>query len=158
MPVFETRGQLHTQSSIQKFSQTPAMNRQRDCAAECSLFLYTVCYRERTSQAEPPVQQLLLSKTFGSHHIALHSEKLLLHIYMKTMLCCSLTAEFLWNEIICPGGYRESSVVFHVITVNIKEIQSCFTSYCKVLQKKFCYIYISLQKLQGCRKKLPLSY
>lgn len=71
---------------------------------------------------------------------------------MKTLLRCPLIAEFLWNEILHPGGYREDSVVFHVITVNIKEIQSCFTSYYKVLQKFLLYMYFTTETV-GLYKK-----
>lgn len=69
------------------------------------------------------------------HCFTLFPEKLQQHFYMKTPLRCSLSAEFLWNEIIHPEGYWKNSVVFHVIIVNIKEIQSCFTSQCKAWQK-----------------------
>lgn len=86
------------------------------------------------------------------HCLTLFSEKLQQHFYVKTLLCCPLTAEFLWNKIIHPGGYWENSVLFHVITVNIKEIKSCFTSYCKVLQKFLLYIYFIAETVGLCKK------
>lgn len=76
------------------------------------------------------------------HCFTLFPEKLQKHFYMNTLLCCPLTVEFLCNKIIHPGGYWENSVMFHVIIVNIEEIQSCFTLYCKVLQKFLLCIYI----------------
>lgn len=85
------------------------------------------------------------------HCFTLFPEKLQQHFYMKTLLCCSLSAEFLWNEIIHPEGYWKNSVVFHVIIVNIKEIQSCFTSYCKALQKFLRYIFHA--EAAGLQKK-----
>lgn len=42
--------------------------------------------------------------------------------------------------------------MFLVITVNIKEIQSRFTSYCKVLQKFLLYIYFIAETVGLCKK------